>query len=369
MKIQRILLFFLLLPAISCEHAEGPELVPQGGDSLSFSLDTKALPSGGMRTFRVTLTTAADALNGMGTYGDTLIAPGVKGSWLAPCKVSALGEPLKKDNSIASKWSEADINGMYGVRFRTNNTDKFFYLSAIYPAIKIQKEGARYYYPLDTDKALFISEPRGLNAYGSWAENQYVYKPEQKLTLKERRARFSVHIECGELDNADIRAVTLNHITQARWYIYGGLSTDAGHYSKTSETLYEGGIIHLDKGGASVEDREWNSAQTYILPFDYSLETAGDMQPVLEILLGAGATPGRSVVRLSELVEPMKNYVLNLSVSKQFIYCKLTAEDWYNGGTIETVDEQWAKIEFGGNNQWDKLDSDINSDEPWNDQL
>ena len=371
MKIQRILLYLLLLPVFSCEHIDDPELVPEERESISFSLDTKGLPSG-ERTYRVVLSNEGDQCVGNGTYCNTIITPGTMGSWLAPCQVNELGEPLKEDGTtVASNLSEANINGKFGLRFTSNMNPTVCYLSAASPAIGLKTENNKSYFSWNSETPLFISGLESLKFFGSWVHNQYIYDPTQSeaLTMKEQRAKFSVHIECGELDHADIQAVTLTHINKARWYLTSGISTNASHYSKTLEALYEGSIIHLDKSGSSADEREWNSAQTYILPFDYSLEAVTAMQPEVVILLGNTDTPGKASVKIAEQIEPMKNYVLDLTVSKQYIHCTLTAEDWYNGGTIETIVEQWAKIVFDGSSQWDKLDDDINSDESWNDQL
>ena len=298
------------------------------------------------------------------------------GSWLAPCSVNTSGDPLKKDGTIASNLSEAYVDGKYGLRFYTTTSPAHYYLSVASPAVELKKQNSKSYFTWNANEPLFISEKEYLSLFGSWAEGEYVYKPSQSeaLTLKEQRAKFSVHIECGDLKQADIQSVTLNHITQTRWYIYGGISTDESHYSKSTESLYnystDGGIIHLDKTGETEEEREWSSTSSYILPFDYSLETSSSMQPELEIQLGTDTDkPGKAIVKLSATIEPMKNYIYNLFVSKQYIHCTLTAEDWYNGGTIKTIDEEWAKIKFEGNNQWDRLDDDINSEESWNDQL
>ena len=374
MNIKHFLMILLLLPVLSCERIETvPDWQPTG-TSLPFSLDTKSLPEG-ERTYRVVMVTADGSLKGNGTYYNKEITPGEMGSWLSPCLVNEAGEPLTSTGSIANSFEEADHSSIHGLRYSVTYRSTL-YLSAVSPAIeaksdKEMSDDGKTYFPWDAEKTLYLSDSKPVFWQGSWIGGNYIYDPrtEEELKLIDRRARFFVHIECGELDEADIQAVRLTYVNTARWYVLGGFSAAEGHYTTTMSYLYDhtvdGGIKHLEKSSGDV----WDSDGSYILPLAYKSENQYQtMQPQLEVLLGTDTEPGRTTINLSEDIEPMKDYLLTLRVSKQYIWCRLTALDWYDVNPVSTSDEEWAKIAINnGVNPWD-TPAPIGTDD-WNPTL
>ena len=73
MKLKRIFMIILMLPAFSCEQLENSEIPQEEGTPVLFPLDTKA-PSDGDRTYRVVMTNMGGDLKGQGSYCSKILA-------------------------------------------------------------------------------------------------------------------------------------------------------------------------------------------------------------------------------------------------------------------------------------------------------
>ena len=369
MNIKHFLVFLLLLPVVSCEHTERPDVRPEERAPISFLLDTKAL-GGGDHTYRVVLTDESGTLKGNGTYCSQELSSEAMGySWLSPCRVNNAGEPLMEDGStVATDFDEADKNSIYGLRYATNaGRTESIRLAVASPAVALTSN----YFKWTPDQALYLSNSVAVEFEGSWANYEYVLSSkDEQFQLIDRRAKLFVHIECCEQLTADLQSVTLSHVKNARWYpVFGFSSSD---YSIGQVSLFTCGgetsnILHLVKDSVS-----WDSSEEgqYILPLDYSAEEFSGMRPKVIVELGSNIEePVKIPVPISEKIEPMKSYKLTLKVSKSHAVFILLASDWEEGGTYATDDEEkWSTIATGVINHWDKLadeTSSLTTDE-WN---
>ena len=235
------------------------------------------------------------------------------------------------------------------------------YLAAATPAVNIKINNGKTYFAWSADKEQYFSNFELIRYEGNWIGNNYVFNSSQaaSLELKDRRARLFVQIKCGELEEADIQSVKVKYINEARWYVPGGFSAEAGHYSWASEprSLYDwsadGGIKHLNRATGDV----WQSEGAYILPLAYETENKySDMKPTVEIQMGTNTeTPGRPIsIEIAKDLEPMNDYLMELEVSKQFINCRLSVRNWIDAGTSSTSDEGWARIAIdNGESSWE----------------
>lgn len=375
MKIQPFLYITLLLTAFSCEQAETSEVLPEERTTISFPLDTKGLPEGS-HTFRVALTGIDGKLMGTGTYCSDNITPGVKGTWLSPCRVDLNGEPLDSNGESVTSFADADKDGFYGLRYpnRAVGVGENVYISAASPAVQLHNQGNRAYYLWKADKELYLSGKSDQFLFnGSWLNKEYVFSFSDKdaLQLIDRRAKLFVHIECGEQDHADIQSIILTSVSEARWYLPDGFANS--NYTKSSQTLYSWNnipsqIMHLDKIEGDVWDSDANGI--YLLPLNYSVNDYNGMLPSIALELGADTTKPINVnVEITEEILPMKNYLLNLYVSKSYVTFELLAsDDWDNGGTFDSEDEELAMIAVGVAEAWDTTGSESTTDD-WNTTL
>lgn len=371
-KIKPLLVILLLLPAVSCEHTERPEVQPEEGSPISFLLDTKALGEGD-HTYRVVLTNENGTLKGNGTYCSQDLSSEAMGySWLSPCRVNNAGEPLMEDGlTVAANFDVADKRSIYGLRYATANARKERHrLAVASPAVALKSNS---YYEWTPDKALYLSNSVEVDFEGSWANYEYVLptKDDEQFQLIDRRAKFFVHIECGEQSTADLQSVALAHVKEARWYPVSGFSSS--NYVLGRVFLFSCGgetsnILHLVKNSVG-----WDSPEEgqYILPLDYSAEEFSGMRPWVIVELGSNLEePVKIQVHISEKIEPMKSYKLTLKVSKNHAEFILSASDWEEGGTYATDDEEkWATLATGVINHWDKLADETGSltTDDWND--
>lgn len=333
----------LVLLAASCEKSPLEYQPSQEEAPVRFSLETKSLGSD-EKTFRVALfNMSSEALLAQGTYCNKTIdhsATVSGGVWLSPCRVDDSGGPLKADGTEALSLTEADTDSKWGLRYGTNGS---CYLAAASPAKVFSTDGSRRYYPWTPGTELYVSEAVSATLSGTWLSGEYVYESSAALTLKDRRARIWVHIECGELSTAYIQSVTLlNCMTSGRWYLTSGFSTS--NYSTGTYSLFNyvsdnaGNFLQLVKANPD----SWTSTAEVFLPsIDFSNSDFAALRPQIQILMGDDpAHPSTAIVDITEPVEPMKNYTYNLYVSKSNVVITLTTESWDNGGTHSSVDTE-----------------------------
>lgn len=362
MKLKRIFMIILMLPAFSCEQLENSEIPQEEGTPVLFPLDTKA-PSDGDRTYRVVMTNMGGDLKGQGSYCSKIFVAGfgpeenTPYTWYSPCRVDNNGTPLNGEGNPVTDLDDADHSSKNGLFWYTYSRQGTI-LSVVSPAIRINLDAnQKAYFEWDSVKQLFLSDNQAVSFEGSWIndaeKSYYVFDNADMLKLTERRAKFSVSIECGEQPEADIQSVMFNYVKKARWYIPGDISTTENHYQKSDVALHDWPadteFKHITKNGES-----WSSGDTYILPLDYSKQEYLGMVPKLVVKLGTNRIkPIVAEVELSELFEPMHNYKLTIKVSSTTVYFKLQAEPWYDGGTSSTADEGWATIAVGSAETWE----------------
>ena len=366
--------FLIILPItlllLSCGKSG---LEPSEEHPVLFSLDTKSLGEG-ERTFRVALFRPNNELAAEGTYcSETLIRS--TGNWLSPCWVDNNGFPLKSDGTEAIGLAQADKNSKYGLRAGSNIN---YYLVVSSPAIAFEQDeitsSLRYYlWTPTTATDIYVSDPVLTTLAGSWLDGEYVYasSTREALKLKNRSARIRVHIECGKLGRAEIQSVTLlNYTTSARWYMTTGFSSDDGHYTMGSETLFhystDGGIMTLKKEDSEGPEVTWTSDYMFIPSINYRGNVYSAMQPVIEVRMGSNtAQPAIARVRITENVEPMKNYTYNLKVSQSQVIISLSVDDWDElADDIDSVDEAPEVIETVTVGGW--TDGGTNNASEWN---
>ena len=357
----------LFLPAFSCERTEpAPDQQPDNSLSTPFLLDTKSLPEGS-HTYRVVMTTLDGQKKGEGSYCNQIIEPGEKGSWLSPCRVNNNGDPLTSDGgTIATNFDEADKASIYGLRFQVQFLD-VFHFSAASPAIQLKNDNGAYF-PWTADKELYLCDGENVEFEGSWIGTQYVFNPKNHASLEliERRARLFIHIKCGQQLSADLQSVDLDYVNTARWYVTSGFSSRDGHFTRDTTHLFnhktDGGILHLQKD----PEISWSNGDTdYILPVDYGKRENLNLQPKVIVKLGESLEkPIVIPIEITQDIQPMHDYQLDIEISSMQILFKLSAEPWYDGGTVSTAEEEWATIATGAVT-WDTLGNTIDTD-TWN---
>lgn len=367
MKIKHILIILLALPIFSCERLEHQDEKREEGAPILFSLNTKSLLDG-QRTYRVIVTNTSGQLKGNGTYCNEIITPGDMGSWLSPCRVNNDGLPTDSENHVVSDFDEADKSSINGLRFTTNYYQENFNMTAASPAVQIKTENGRVYFQWSAENELYLSGSMMKEFEGSWVQGSYILNPKNydALTLIDRRAKLFIHIECGEQPTATIQSIALKHVTKARWIIPDGFSTS--NYEIVSNPLFES-HGNPDEFITLVKENNdhWDSAEEgiYILPLDYREKANENMRPQVVLQLGSGPKPIDVPVFLSDFIEPMKNYLLTLKVSKSHVQFMLSSSNWDDGGTSSlSEEEKWATISYGTVSTWDTL-SPITTD-PWN---
>lgn len=364
-----IILLFCNLACVRSPMPEDSQRVP-----VSFSLDTKSLGEG-ERTFRVTLLHQyTHEFLSQGTYCNSIIdhsSTVTDGRWLSPCRVDNDGNPLQADNSEAFGLAEADKDSKWGLRYNTGvNLSSRMYIAAASPAKALSADGNLRYYRWIPTAEFYVSDATIVRLSGTWLNGEYVFNASgsDALTLKDRRARLKVHIECGELSTAYIQSVELlNCVTAARWYLTTGFSSS--NFTTGNYTLFD----YIDDNAGSVRTLiknsvDWDSTLEVFLPaIDYSSDTYAAMRPKIKVLMGNDpAHPSEAVVDITEPTDPMKNYTFNLLVSKSEVVVTLSAAPWDDGGTISSVDnEEPAVIGTVTISSWTNNTGDTTSDD-WN---
>lgn len=226
-------------------------------------------------------------------------------------------------------------------------------------------DGSLRYYTWMPDQDLYVSGKATAQWYGNWLDSRFVYNATEKdgLVLKDRRATIKVHIECGQLPEADIQQINLlNRVTSARWYMPDGFSANPAHFTSTTENLYDcgGTPMHLVKADSD----SYLTTAIYIPPVDYSDIANAALRPSIQVLLGSDtASPRRVKVDITENVEPMYHYTYNLYVSKSFATVTLTAEAWDDGGEHTTASETPITIGTIDIDDWTPV---TDTADPWN---
>lgn len=364
-NIKRMLIAILLLPAISCEHSEGPEIAQEEGAPVTFLLNTKSLQEG-EHTYRVLF--SLDNAFYQGTYCNEIITPGsgIMGSWLSPCNVDKKGNPADANGHAVESIRDADKESKYGLYYRISSAyaDRP-YFSVISPAVEVKKDGNRPYLEWNSEETVYISNSLFVIYEGSWIRQydegnklRYVYNPNHEenkdnLKLIDRRSKLFITLECGEQEQTDLQKVQLTSVNTARWYFPGGIETQ-NYTTKTTDLFnYEtsGSIpLHLIKDQVSWTNEE--DGGDYVLALDYASLQYQTMTPKLVITLGSD-TPIEKVIDLSQNLEPMYSYKLSVKISSTNVIFKLLAKPWYGGGSSETEEEDWATVAVGGNNTWE----------------
>ncbi len=360
-KINPLLLLLLIIPVSSCEQMQPSEASGGETEAVSFVLQTKApsVPN----TFRVALVNPLNktALT-EGTYCNLPITPGVKGTWLSPCKVNGSGDPVDINNNVVTDLADADKSTQYGLRY--GSTINETYLTIASPAVKLKKDVSGSYYDWNAEVPFYLSGAYLSSFEGSWFDGQYVFdvSKQESLKLKEQRAKLTIRIKCGIQKKADIQSVALSYVKNTRWYLPSEFSTNPDHYTKTTQTLFAASndeeIIHLKKD----DDDSWVSEGIYLPAVDYSLERYLAMQPRVLVNLGDRlAKPTPIPINLSQALQPMVSYTLTLNVSKNLVDFELIATDtWDTVGDILSEDEQWpVLVATGSVSDWDTLAGEI----------
>lgn len=337
-----IFLPICLLPlALSCERQD--RMGTEADAPVRFSLSTKALLPGETTYRAALLRPASYAVVSTGTYCDEVEDHDETAgySWLSPCRVDADGLPLLSDGTVTTDVGLADHNSSYGLRYGTGGA---YYLVVAAPARALTSG----YWPWTPEREFYVSDAQTVSLAGSWLDGSYVYESSsvEALTLKDRRARFSIHIECGELEEAYLQSVTLrNRVNTARWYPGQGFSVD--NYTTEDLAYYDcgGSPMHLVRADGDT----WNSSdalvsavpEVFLPALDYSDAAFTALRPQIEVLLGDDPShPVAARIFITENVLPMKNYTYNIYISKYNVTVSLTASDWEDGGDLDVLGDE-----------------------------
>lgn len=338
MLMRRVSLIHMLLSAACLLLAGACDRVPQPEGReipVLLSLDTK-VGSDYEGTFRVAVFDDNDAFTGAtGSYcslpsGQTWW----NHPWLPPCRVDAAGRPLDAtlpDGNAVTELGEADHDSKYGLRWgkQTSNASAVnISLVAIAPALQVHPDGsenALAYVTWAPDNELYISDPKPGTFTGSWADGEYVYTSETKIsTMVDHRASVTVRIECDELQpELDIQSVTLaNHITSARYYLMSkevcerGFSFADGHFTTAPVALYDcgtGAPDHLVRANNDFRVYE----KIYFPAVNFSADALASVRPEFVIKLGSDKdNPVEKHVVLAQDLAPMTDYTLTLLISQ-----------------------------------------------------
>jgi len=350
----KILPLLLLFALVACTRVPAP-----GGEEglVRLSLDSKAGDPSYEGTFRVALFNTSYAFTGYtgsyctSTQSHTDAHSGSERRWLDPCRVDANGNPLDASGDPAT-LATADKRGEWGLHWSTDGQAQRASLVAVSPAVQIHADDVYAYVNWRPDVPIYISDAPTTNVpyAGSWMDGEYVYTSEAKVSeLMDRRASITIRIECGELDAGDLQQVAVTRwIKSDRYYLRGTaaetiktgfslLNTPAANRHATLNApgesivlfnhLTDGGIKHLTKSPAVT----WTSTvPAYFPAFDFADENLDDsLRPVFTVTLGADPTnPIRAKVVMNQKLEPMKNYIYTLYLSKARIDLHLTVTDW-----------------------------------------
>lgn len=341
MPMRRVSLIHMLLSA-ACLLLAGAcnrMPLPEGREiPVLLSLDTKA-GSNYEGTFRVAVFDADDAFTGAtGSYcslpaGQTWW----NHPWLPPCRVDdATGQALDAAQPVGNAVTdlgEADHDSKYGLRWgkQTSNASAVnISLVAIAPALQVHPDGsenALAYVTWAPDNELYISDPKPGTFTGSWADGEYVYTSEAKIsTMVDHRASVTVRIECDELQpELDIQSVTLaNHIISARYYLMAkdpyakGFSFADGHFTEEAVVLYDcgaGAPDHLVRANNDFRVYE----KIYFPAVNFSADALASVRPEFVIMLGSdkdNPVEKRVVLDQDQDLDPMTHYTLTLLISQ-----------------------------------------------------
>ena len=321
-----------LLLAGACDRVP----LPEGREiPVLLNLDTKT--SGNYEgTFRVALFDKNDEFTGAtGTYcslpaGQTWWSH----PWLPPCRVDeATGQPLDAAQPVGNAVTdlgEADHDSKYGLRWGTQTSNVSavnISLVAIAPALQVHPDGEQNSFAYVTwtpDKELYISDPKSGTFTGSWADGEYVYTSNAKIsTMVDHRASVTVRIECGELSEGYVQSVTLtNHIESARYYLMEkdpvkmGFSFADGHFTTAQVVLYDcgaGAPDHLVRANGDSRSYE----KVCFPAVDFSDNALASIRPEFIIELGSDKdNPVEKHVVLAQDLAPMTDYTLTLLISQ-----------------------------------------------------
>ncbi len=357
MKMKRHIAIVVLLLAAGCTRAP-QQREETTGERLRLSLETKALGAG-ERTFSVALFTGERNYTGRsGSYCTTTYTNSALGfTWLQPCRVNDAGEPLDDGGAIVPDLALADHNSLYGLRWNGGTETRPVELVALSPALKVHSAGVNDQYAYvdwtvgghKTMDAIYISEPVPGSFSGSWVDREYVYDSDASLSgsMKDPRAAVKVHIECGRLDEGDVRSVVLsNRLTQARFYLESKDDIGRGFYLEDpslitfdAQTLYTcppGAPMHITQDPST----QWTSAEILLPAMAYSA-LPDTRRPVLTVVLGDASLsePFTARVVLNQDLEPMKEYTYTLRISKAYVHTYFSPSlSWDSAGNIQSID-------------------------------
>lgn len=387
----RLIPILLLVSLLSCTRAPQPE---EDEGLVTFSLDTKAADPSYAGTFRVALFNGSAAFTGRtGSYCTEKFADAR--NWLMPCKVNANGEPLDATDpgAVVANLADADHSGKWGLRWTGDGTQGAWPASliAVSPAVPIRQDDVYAYVEWTPDQALYISDPPASNGTfsGSWMDNQQVYTASAKIPeLIDHRASVTVKIVCGQLDKGSVQHVAVTHwIKSDRYYLRGTaaetikqgfslMNTPAANrhfeFNAVDEQIVlfdyatDGGVKYLAKTPGAGEVESWISARKVYFPaFNFADENLDDsLRPVITVKLGSDTSnPIIARVVLNQKLDPMKNYIYTLFLSKAHIALQLTVSSWganpeMDAGLADPI--SLGSIALGSGDAWDE-DSDLNA--------
>lgn len=328
MRIKAVLLS-LITVVVGCNRDK--TVYVQEGESyeLQFSLSTKA-GSPGDETYRTVLFSYNDLSEYYGSkYTGSYRNRDVK-DWMTPCQV----------NATTGEWI-AD-GSEYGLRASKSGTYKLCIVTpAVQPNWFTVGLGGNYskwgYHLQRTGDGLKISSPVSVNVAGNHINRKWVYEASAN-EMKERRAKVTVKLECGE----DLAVVHVNKL------MFKNIYSDA-YYDFASDSLHNltldavGEILH-DSGDPAIELLHGEPATTvctdfYLFALDYDriddeFHFLYDV-PQLEVTMGSGIV----LVPLHYELAPQHSYTYSLTINSAFIKMSITALPWNesSGDQDETV--------------------------------
>ena len=377
----------LLLLCVLCACVRDPQPAEEEGveRSVMFSTETKGLPVG-INTFRVALfhnrqysgrsgTYCTQTFTYTDSYTDPLNPHAY--TWLQPCKVNALGQPLDNTNPGAvTTIAGADHSSIYGLRWNNGGSgwSGNAHLVAIAPAVDFVWEGHAAYLPWTIDSNVYVSDPVEGGFTGIWFRGEYVYTSSSlseagslSKTLMDRRAKITVKIQCSTVLIPDTYLYDVrvaDRITSDRFYLHeegnhpqgftlpvGPNNPDPNEYFVVDRvnTLELQNDAHLPdisdpehKNIHLVKDvTDWTSNTPFFLQArDYSDQWMTGKRPSIVVKLGADPANIITVrVPLDQELLPMHHYLFTLDVTNAYITVYFQTVGWDINPAQSTVTE------------------------------
>lgn len=339
MKQNKYILFLILgFMVLGCGESED---AIDNMDDLDEHVDL-SFTMKGTRSGSTSSTTYRAMLHHVGTIQDVHPYTGTSGTYRGPNTDERVWLTACQVNSTTGVWQQ-DTH-QYGLRASRGS----YYLSFVSPGVAPQQ----YQYNEETESyekwgflhhrqpqagepELYICKPYYIRSLtGNHLNGEYVHDVPDSVILKERRAKITVRLKCGEdLLSATVKKLGWSNLYESAYYNLAIDSLDNMTLSASTDTVmvYEPATpLTLLHGGEPVEVCK----DFFLFPFYYAKKDEFDNYvydvPELDIYVAQGVAK----LKVFHNIEPQYSYTYTVTINSAYVSVVVTAAPWDEPATM-----------------------------------